>query len=207
MFATSTKTATFLPTWSPISMAPAPQRGGRPNVSAPSPGGIDGSPEARLPVYESLALPALVLCRIVRRRRLDRRTSLVRRGAQAFLDEAIAHGIRFARRVDDEQVDGPDIAARPDRWPDGEHRTADDRPPMFGDEHGGVRQEDELAEDVGCPEPTGRAVAQAIAAERDECLDVGDLGRSDPVLHEPDVLPRADGAHVDCCVLPCGRPE
>src|SRR6185369_3184168 len=120
MFATSTKTATFLPTLSPISWASAPSFGARPFLSAPAPGGIDESPEDRLFVDEPLAHPARVLCRVVRLRRLDRRTSLVPRRSEAFLDEAVAHGVRFARRVDDEQVDGSDIAAGANRRPDRE---------------------------------------------------------------------------------------
>src|SRR5215208_5718312 len=110
MFATSTKTATFLPTLSPISLGAGAAARRAPGWSAPAPRGIDGPPESRLTVHESLALPALVLCRVVRRRRLDRCASLVGRGAKALFDEAVAHGIRFARRVDDEEVDGSDVA-------------------------------------------------------------------------------------------------
>src|SRR6185503_15110152 len=106
MFATSTKTATFLPTLSPISRAAAPCCGAGSHGSAPAPCGIDDAPEHRLVVFESLALPALLFCRVVRLRRLDRRTSLVGRRSEALLDEARAHGVWLARRVDDEQVDG-----------------------------------------------------------------------------------------------------
>src|SRR5687768_6070948 len=132
MFATSTKTATFLPTLSPISRAPAPESGARSNGTAPAPGGVDGPPEHRLVVLEPLALPALLLCRVVRLRRLDRRTSLVCRRSEAFLDEACAHGVGFARRVDDEQVDGSDVAAGANRRPDSEHGAAEDVPLPFG---------------------------------------------------------------------------
>src|SRR5512143_503416 len=130
MFATSTKTATFLPTWSPISLDA--RAGWRSSGSAPAPGGIHDVPEDRRAVHESLALPARVLCRVVRLRRLDRRTSLVGRRSEALLDEAVAHGVRFARRVDDEQVDGSDVAARANRWPDREHRAPHDGPPPLG---------------------------------------------------------------------------
>src|SRR5688500_17992833 len=125
MFATSTKTATFFDTLSPISMGVGAESRRAPD-SAPSPCGVDGSPEDRLAVDEPLALPARVLCRVVRLRRLDRRTSLVGRRSEALLDEAVAHGVRFARRVDDEQVDGPDIATCANRRPDREHGAPHD---------------------------------------------------------------------------------
>src|SRR5829696_8029932 len=189
MFATSTKTATFLPTLSPISWASAPSFGARPVLSAPAPGGIHDAPENRLSVDESLALPARVLCRIVRLRRLDRRTSLVGRRPEALLDEAVAHGVRFARRVDDEQVDGSDVAPSANRWSDREDGAADDPAPRFRDEDGGVRQEDQLPQEVRGAKRAGRAVTQAVAAEGDECLDVRDPGRSDPVLHAPGCSP------------------
>src|SRR6478672_9417169 len=184
MFATSTKTATFLLTLSPI---PCPglrrHRGARPIWSAPTPGGIDGPPEDRHVVLESLALPALQLCRVVRLRRLDRRTSLVASRLEALLDEACAHGIRCARRVDDEQIDDTDIAARANRGPDREHGAADDVPLALGNQDGGVRQEHELAQHVSGAERAGRAIGKPIAAQRDEGFDIRDAGRSDPVLH------------------------
>src|SRR6185503_2823981 len=184
MFATSTKTATFLPTLSPIPCLGLRRRSRRaPGISTPAPGGIHGSPEDRLLVLESLALPALELCRCLRHRRLDRRTTLVARRLEAFLDEACAHGVRCARRVDDEQIDDPDVAAGANRGSDREHGAADDVPLALGNQDGGVREEDELAEHIGGAERTGRTVSQAIAAQCDESLDVGDAGRSDPVLH------------------------
>src|SRR5919197_3688534 len=175
MFATSTKTATFLPTLSPI---PCPDAGtalrSATGVSTPAPGGIDGPPQNRLLVLESLALPALQLCRVLRLRRLDRRTSLVSCRLEALLDEACAHGVRCARRVDDEQIDDSDVAAGANRGPDREHGAADDVPLALGNQDGGVRQEHELAKHVSGAERAGRTVGQAIAAQRDECLDVGD---------------------------------
>src|ERR1041385_4287224 len=101
MFATSTKTATFLPTLSPICRAAAPCRRAPGSLSAPAPCGIHEPPEDRLLVDEPRAPPAHVLRRVVRLRRLDRRTSLVPRRSEALLDEAVAHGVRFAHRGDD----------------------------------------------------------------------------------------------------------
>src|ERR1043165_550970 len=101
MFATSTKPATFLPTLSPIPCVERSRQWRAPVLSAPAPGGIDGSPENRLLVLGSLALPALHLCRVLRLGRLDRRTTLVPCRFEALLDEACAHGIGCARRVDD----------------------------------------------------------------------------------------------------------
>src|SRR6185503_12256982 len=167
MFATSTKTATFLPTLSPIP-CPGPRRrgGARPNWSTPAPGGIDGPPENRLLVLESLALPALQLCRVLRLGRLDRRTTLVARRLEALLDEACTHGVRCARRVDDEQVDDADVATGANRGPDREPGATDDVPLALGNQDGGVRQEDQLAQHVSGAERAGRTIGQAIAAQR-----------------------------------------
>src|SRR6476620_9113907 len=146
MFATSTKTATFLLTLSPMcSVGCEPPA--RP--STPAPGGIDGPPQNRLLVLESLALPALELCRCLRHRRLDRRTTLVARRLEALLDEACAQGVRCARRVDDEQIDDPDVAAVANRGSDREHGAADDVPLALGNQDGRVREADELAEHIG----------------------------------------------------------
>src|SRR4029078_12624638 len=94
MFATSTKTATFLLTLSPMCSV-----GWEPvaRPSTPAPGGSDAAPQNRLLVLESLALPALELCRCLRHRRLDRRTALVARRLEALLDEACAHRAPCAR--------------------------------------------------------------------------------------------------------------
>src|SRR5438552_3411344 len=121
MFATSTKTATFLLTLSPIPLVGRRPLRRRARMSAPSPGRVDGPPEDRLLVDEALALPALQLCRVFRHLRLDRRTTLVACRLEALLDEACTHGVRCARRVDDEQVDGPDVAPGANRRPDREH--------------------------------------------------------------------------------------
>src|SRR5258706_10438201 len=145
MFATSTKTATFLPTLSPIPWSGVGAAKARAPFSTPAPGGIDGPPENRLLVLESLALPALQLCRVLRLRCLDRRTTLVGRRFEAILDEARAHGVRCARRVDDEQVDDSDIAARANRGPDREHGTAHVDPLALCNQASGVGQEAQLA--------------------------------------------------------------
>src|SRR5262245_20256039 len=195
MFATSTKTATFLPTLTPIPGAGCGARPRRaPLLCAPAPGRVDRPPEDRLLVDEALALPARVLCRVVRLRRLDRRTTLVGRRPEAFLDEAVAHGVRFARRVDDEQVDGSDVAAGANRGPDRQHGAADDVAPRFRDDDRGVREEHQLAHEVRGAERCGRAVTEAIATHGDECLDIRDPGRSDPVLHAPGCSPAASEA-------------
>src|SRR5688500_1813821 len=181
MFATSTKTATFFDTLSPIVMGC--RAAWRSPASAPAPCGVDDPPENRLLVREPLALPARMLRRIVRLRRLDRRTSLVGRRSEAFLDEAVAHGFRFARRVDDEQVDGPDIPTGANRGPDREDGTADDVPLGLRNDDRGVGQEDQLAHEGRGSQWAGRGVTASIAREGDKSLDSRDPGRSDPVFH------------------------
>src|SRR3972149_1956592 len=88
MFATSTKTATFLPTGSPIRDGAAARAPGRaPRSTGPSPAGPcrreDASHE-RTELIESLSLPPGPLGGIVRPRRLDGRATLVGRRSEGL---------------------------------------------------------------------------------------------------------------------------
>jgi len=92
------------------------------------------------------------------------------------------------------EIDRADVAAGADRGANREDRAARELPPLLRDDDAGVGQEDQLAQDVSGVELAGGAVAEPAAAQRDESVDVRDPGRSDPVLHEPVLLPGSDGA-------------
>src|SRR6266516_4026462 len=118
MFATSTKTATFLLTCTPIRCGAASGWARRLPRSSRHGHGADGASDARTLIFESEAFPAGPLRRVVRLRRLDRRAALVRGRSKGLLDERLGHVIGIGRRIDDQQVDRPDVAARGDRGAD-----------------------------------------------------------------------------------------
>src|SRR3990172_10681831 len=116
MFATSTKTATFLPTGSPIpdgAAGRAPVRA--PRSTDPSAGSCrreDASHE-RAELIESLSFPPGPLGGVVRPRRLDGRAALVGSRSQRLLEERLGYVVRVHGRCDDEEIDGADVAAGP----------------------------------------------------------------------------------------------
>jgi hypothetical protein len=134
-------------------------------------------------IGKSVTLPPGPLGGVTRPRRFDRRATLVCSRPQRLFDEGVGHLVDLARRIDDQEIDGADVAAGPDRWADREDRAAEDVTPPFGDEDGCVRQEDELSKQIGGGGLSGDAAPQLIAAQRDETIDVRDPGRSDPVVH------------------------
>ena len=133
------------------------------------------------PRRRTLALPAREVGGVVGLRRLDDAQPLLLAERRHSSSERFAHAIRVVGRVDDEQVDGPDVAAGDDRRTQDEHRPADELAPDLGDEDAGVRQVDELAEEVGGDraEPASPDASSTRDAERDEPIDVRDPGRSD----------------------------
>ena len=57
-------------------------------------------------------------------------------------------------------------------------------------------------------ERAGRTIGQAIAAQRDEGLDIGDAGRSDPVLHAGGYsLTTSEALPDSTCRRDRGRPD
>jgi hypothetical protein len=82
--------------------------------------------------------------------------------------------------IDDQQVDGPDEAAGPDRWTERQDGASDHGPLRLGDEDAGLRQVHELTEQVPCIERAGvMVVTKVTAAEGDETIDIRDTGGSD----------------------------
>jgi len=136
-------------------------------------------------IGESLALPASPLRWVVRQWGFDRGTALVRGRSKGLAEKLRGHLVRLGRRIDDEEIDRADEAAGSNRWTDRQDGAADEVTPSLRDEDRCVRQEDQLAQEIGCRRLTGRTIAQPVAAHCDDSIDVGDPGRSDPVLHAP----------------------
>src|SRR5689334_18439846 len=112
MFATSTKTATFLLTETPYVLrrrTGSPRRQPRSSCRGLLP---DGTSDSRALIFESETLPAGPFRGIVRLRGLDRGAALVGSGPQRFLDERLRDVVGIGGRVDDQEVDRPDETAR-----------------------------------------------------------------------------------------------
>jgi hypothetical protein len=134
-------------------------------------------------VGKSMPFPPDPLGEIFRLRRFDRRAALVGSRPQRLFDQGVGHLVDLARRIDDEQIDRADVPAGSHGWTDREDRSAHDVTPQFGDEDGGVGQEDELSKQIGRCRLARDTRAQPVAAQCDETVDVRDPGRSDPVVH------------------------
>ena len=86
--------------------------------------------------------------------------------------------------IDDQQVDGPDEAAGPDRWAEGQDGPTDDGPLCLGDEDTGLRQIDELTQEIrGIERARVTVVTKVAAAKGDDPIDIRDTGGSDQVFH------------------------
>ena len=92
--------------------------------------------------------------------------------------------------IDDQKVDGPDVAAGDDRRTQGEDRPTHDMSLRLGDDDTGLRQVDELAKEVrGIERALATIDPTAFIAQGDDAVDVGDTGCSDQVFH-------ADGSYL-----------
>ena len=100
-------------------------------------------------IDKSVTLPAGPLGGVTWLRRFDPRATLVCCRPYRLFDEAVGHVIDVGRRVDDEEIDGADVAAGSNGWADREDRAAEDFTPPLGDEDGCMRQEDELSKQIG----------------------------------------------------------
>ena len=88
------------------------------------------------------------LIRIVRLRDLDDCAALVACGPEHLLEEGVGHVVDVVTRVDQQEVDGADVAAGADGRPEGEHRPTDQFASLFGHEDAGLRQVDQLAKEI-----------------------------------------------------------
>src|SRR3970040_935674 len=112
MFATSTKTATFLPTGSPIpdgAAGRAPVRAPRSTDPSASSCRREHVSHERAELTESLSLPPGPLDGIVRPRRLDGRAALVGSRAEGLLEERLRHVVGVHGRGDDEESARADL--------------------------------------------------------------------------------------------------
>jgi hypothetical protein len=92
--------------------------------------------------------------------------------------------------IDDQQVDGPDKAAGHDRRSQGEDRPTHDVSLRLGDDDTGLRQVDELAEEIrGIERALATIDPTVLIAQGDDAVDIGDTGCSDQVFH-------ADGSYL-----------
>src|SRR5436190_1606734 len=105
MFATSTKTATFFPTVTPMSGSAGPPGRLGALEAADRPDRRQLPPEHRPGGGEPGALKAHEARRIRGRPRFDRRATLVARGAEHVLEERVRDAIRIVVRGDDQTVD------------------------------------------------------------------------------------------------------
>src|SRR5262245_28134833 len=153
MFATSTKTATFLPTVTPWSLMDGRCRrvsllGCPLCLDAPrgGPHRDDGSLDPRTGWGEPQRRPAAEGRRIVRAGRFDLGATLVPGRSDDFLEERSGHPVGIVARIDDQEVDRAHEAAGPDRRTEGQDGSTDHRSMRFGDEDAGLREVDELPE-------------------------------------------------------------
>ena len=91
---------------------------------------------------------------------------LLPRRAKGLLHERVGHAIGIVVRVDDQEVDRPDVAAGDDRRPQGEHRPADELPSHLGHEQARVRQVDQLPQQ--CPRRRASAAGAGDRRPADE---------------------------------------
>src|SRR5471032_1598090 len=150
MFATSTKTATFLPTLTPMSCVPtagatcAARRRSDADRARSGLASRHGPGHERATLAEAAILPAGSLAGIVGQRRLDDGAALVARGTEDLLEQVVGDARCVDALVHGQQVDRADVSAGMNRRTQGEDRTTNDLAPAFGDEHAGLRQVDEL---------------------------------------------------------------
>ncbi len=121
---------------------------------------------------------------VVRKGCLDDAAALVARRSKDLLQQRIGNAVCVVVGIDHDEVHGADEATGPDGWAKGEHRASDHFAPGFGNEDAGLREIDQLSEQVSRihrSRSPGRA--NRPAAERDEPFDVRDASRADQVFH------------------------
>src|SRR5262245_45726759 len=115
MFATSTKTATFLPNWvlsysfgATVPIGTAPGLAGPPRAG---PGRCERASHERTGILESDGIQPGPLGRIVRASRFDRCAALVGGRSDDLLEEGFRHPVRIGVGGDDEEIDDADVTA------------------------------------------------------------------------------------------------
>ncbi len=86
--------------------------------------------------------------------------------------------------IDDQEIDSTDEAARLDRWAKSQNGSTHDLALRLRHEDTGLRQVDELTEQIRRPERTRATVSiDRLLAQGDESIDVRHAGGSDQVFH------------------------
>src|SRR4051812_8667006 len=130
MFATSTKTATFLLTMTPWVMGSPGRRDGaaRRGCSLGATGGScrrHDSVDVRTGFAETHPLPAGIGLSVVRPFGFDDGAALVAGRPDQFLQQRLGDPVDVVLRVDDQEVDVADVAAGSNGWPEREDRASD----------------------------------------------------------------------------------
>src|SRR6266550_2650129 len=190
MFATSTKTATFLLTLTPWIQGfarPARSRSSAGRSCCPTRGGTrrdDGSLDTRTGFSEAHPLPAGKGCRVVRPLGLDHATALVAGRSKQLLEECLGDAVGIVFGIDDQEVDRADVPPGPDGRSEREDPATDHEAPYLRDDDARLRHVDQLAHEIGRPEWTVATVrADRVVTQGDDAIDVRDTGCSDQVFH------------------------
>ena len=88
------------------------------------------------------------LRRVVREGRLDDGAALVACRPEELLQQRVGDAIRVMVGIDHDEVHGADEATGPDGRTEGENRASDHLAPSLGDEDAGLREVDQLSEQV-----------------------------------------------------------
>jgi hypothetical protein len=120
----------------------------------------------------------------LRQGRFHDTAALVACRSDDLLNEGIGHAINVVVGIHHEKVHRPHESAGANRRPEGEDRPADHLTPNLGDEDAGLREVDQLSEQVRWRERT-RSVRRpdGSIAQGDEPIDVGDASGSNQIFH------------------------
>ena len=119
---------------------------------------------------------------------------LLLRRAKQLLDEGLGDAVGVVAGLDDQEVDGTDESAGRDRRSKGEHRPTHDVSLRLGDDDTGLRQVDELAQEVrGVERLWPASIGPPSLAQGDDPVDVGDTGVLGPGIPRRRVVPRRAG--------------
>src|SRR5215203_5222797 len=189
MFATSTKTATFLLTMTPWVMDSPSRRDDAArrdrSLSATRGSGRGHDPmDVWTGFAEAHPLPACVGVRVVGPFGFDDGAALVAGRPDKFLQERLGDPVDVVRGIDDQEVDVADEPAGSNGRSECEDRGPDDDALRFGDDDARLREIDQLAHEIGRPErAVGTGQLGHAVTQRDDAVDVRDTGCSDQVFH------------------------
>ena len=140
--------------------------------------------DARTGRGEPHGRPATKGRRIVRASCLHDGAALVAGRAESLFEKGLRDPVGVMVGVDDQEIDGADETARSNGRTQGQDGPAHDAAVRLGDEDAGLRQVDQLTEQIRGVEWAGVTVDTKVrVAQRDETIDIRDTGGSDQVFH------------------------